>query len=99
MTDRTVALPFRSIRPPARPGHLVRFLYKLRPQWFAPRKICAWCKILIARGGIFSRGKVSHGVCPCCSHDALTLARLTRERRHVVGAAFLFFAATIGVFI
>lgn len=77
MMDRTptVALPFRKLELPRRPGRVVLFLYRVRPSWFAARKLCSWCPTLIAHGGFFSRGKVSHGVCTACAMAAMKIVR------------------------
>lgn len=75
----TFAFP-RPVRPP-RVGRLVFFFYRHWPEWFMPRQICSYCPAVIAAGGLFSRGKVSHGVCKPCATEALEQARLERRQR------------------
>ena len=63
---------------PRRRSAVIAFLYWLHPEWFAPRKVCAWCRGVIAGAGVFSRHKTSHGVCPRCSEEAMEQARIAR---------------------
>lgn len=83
MMDRVMNCPpLAGMQRPARPrtgNVLVKFFYWLNPAWFAPRKVCAWCKTVIAAGGFFSQGKTSHGVCPRCSEEALEQSRIARR--------------------
>ncbi len=53
-----------------------RRLFYLFPQLFMPAAVCVWCDGVLRRGGFFSRGKLSHGVCIACK-QAL---RASRER-------------------
>lgn len=107
MMDRCHPLPPTSVAPlRALPGNpIVLFFYARWPQWFAPRKLCFWCPALIKRGGLFSRGKVSHGICQKCSAEALEQARMefVQRRRDRTAAieqqfrklALLFFALAL----
>jgi hypothetical protein len=79
---------------PVRANGLVLFFYRRYPQWFMPKRICAWCDHLIARGGIFSRGKISHGVCALCSAEALEQSWIARAIGSSAGAVF-FLAAIL----
>lgn len=96
MIDRCLGSPPTSVAPlrPLPANRLALFFYRRCPQWFRPKRICSWCpdKRVIHRGGIFSRGNVSHGICKHCSAESLDQARLVKQRRLVLGAAFLFFA-------
>lgn len=75
---------------------IARLLYRIRPDWFRLRVVCAWCQTLIAPPGIFSRGETSHGICGPCSAKAAEEFRTARQlRRHL--AALLFFAAILSV--
>lgn len=65
------------------------FFYRRFPHWFMPKRICAWCGFVIGRGGIFSRGKTSHGVCGHCSEEAMEQARMARGIRLAAAAFFL----------
>lgn len=71
------------------------FFYRRFPHWFTPRRICAWCGHIIAPGGFFWRGKVSHGICGPCSDEAMEQARIARRLGSV--AAVFFFAAVFSV--
>lgn len=96
--DRVMTRPPTSVAPlPAlRPGWLVMFFYRCRPQWFAPKRICAWCEKVIAAGGFFSRGKLSHGVCADCSSEAMEQVHAARRLREL-GLALFFFAAILAL--
>jgi hypothetical protein len=61
----------------------VLFFYRRWPQWFAPKRVCSWCPAVIKRGGIFSRGKVSHGICGDCSRLAMKCVRENLPHHHL----------------
>lgn len=88
----TVSLPMRSLNGAGFKGsgrvindvpgrRRLTFFQRLFPILFAPRRVCAWCKVGLSYGGIFSNGKVTHGMCPECSASALRELRAGRSVR------------------
>ena len=93
MMDRVAVSPPTSVAPlrPLPVNGLVFFFYRRWPQWFAPKRVCSWCPAVMRRGGTFSGGKVSHGICQKCSQAAMKSVRENLPHLRSATLAFLFF--------
>ncbi len=95
MMDRTVSLPIRQIRvPEAAHGPIVRWMRRRLPSLFRMKRVCAWCTMVMQCGGLFSRGKVTHGICSGCSETMMHSVRANLPNVQPLLLAALFFVGT-----